>query len=284
MFATALSGLSLLEGLWTPPEPPEQSEKVAETLRQIRGTGCTGATDPNANAFAETAFGRGEFPRDALAPQAHQAMAGIFAAESDSVRMDIAAPFLDGPDDFSAASVRIAVAYAKLRHQTADGTVRRELQELLAAPSAIDGFSDTHYLRAVLALERRAYAAAGDHATRALALAPEFYNGHVVHGLALLATVPDMVERGNCDEALAQVTAAIEPLFENGACKLHVGHFDLAARRYLPRPRSAAAHEARLIRAVVLAYISGKDETAAALKESATTGRCAAALVAATGE
>ena len=280
---SAAMALSLFGGLWTPPEPPEPPEEVAETLKDIRGSGCTGASDPNANAFAETAFGRGERPRGALPEEVQNAIAGIFAADSEDMRQRLAAPYLSSSNSDVAVAVRVSLAYATLRRRGTNRDGRASILDLLAQPSAMEDISDTHHIRAMLALERRAYKHAGDHAKRALQLAPAFYNAQVVASLALLSELPSQIRDGACANAMAQVTNALRPLFQGSACKLHVGHFDLAARRYLPPAQDEAGREADHIRQTILAYISGKDDSLAALKASAATGICTAALNAATG-
>ena len=282
VFAGGLSLLTVLNGLWTPPEPPEPPEEVSNTLQEIRGAGCTSATDPNANAFAETAFGRGEWNKAGIAEDAQTAMAGILAAESDGLRQQLAEPFLNGADANAEAAIRVALAYAALRHRANKASVNSKVRRLLSGPEKIETISDTHYLRAALALERRAYGAAKQHARRALEIAPEFYNAQVVHGLALLSEVPEAVRKGACGQALGTVTAAIKPLFSTGACKLHVGHFELAAQRYLPQPRDAAGHEAQHMQSAILAFIVGKDDALASMEGAQGSLVCGSALSLAT--
>ena len=68
---------TLFGGLWTPIKPPPPPPEVSQTLSGIRSQGCTSAIDPDANAFAETGFGRGEHSRDSLPLDVQSAITAI---------------------------------------------------------------------------------------------------------------------------------------------------------------------------------------------------------------
>lgn len=277
---------TLLEGLWRPPPPPEPPTEVQQRLQDMRDKGCSGAADPAANAFAETSFGRGEKDKAALPQAVQAAITAIFVADTQSAVDVLAAPFLAAPDANSAAAVRIAVVYAMLRLRDAQNAgVGADVTRLLGTPDTLESYSDTHYLRAALALERRAFGAAGQHADAALAIAPDYYNARVIAGLARLVEVPQLVAAGACEQALATVTFAVQPLFGNGACALHVGHFELAAQRYIPQPNSAPGNEAAVMRQSVLAFIAGRSQSVPAILAAAPTPlRCVQSLKAAIGQ
>jgi len=248
--------------IWQRSEPPTLPPPP-KRLKALRNGGCGDAAA--ISRFGETAFMRGELDKAAL-PEAFVRIAtAAYASERLEQARGLLAPYQTAGEPAVRSAAKIAFAFILIRHRGMNGDVQGEIEHLLQNDSALAGNADRYYLLATIAMARRDWPQAGQFATEALEIAPEYYNAQVIWSLAQLEQLGRQSGMlSHCARAIHTFERALAPLLALGACPTHVAHFDLAASRFLSPP-SDDEEGLTLIRRILLAYVSQNDEVGRSL-------------------
>jgi len=262
------SAASAFWSLWPPgparDDPP--TKEVGGLLDDIRSEACGNDADA-VRSFGENAFMRREWDSADVSPRLARALAGAHLADRTDVARDLLEPWVTDRDRRGHAAASLALAFAALRRDDADGSGSETAAALLAGNPALRKTADGAYIEAVVALVDGRWVDAGDAAARAINLSPGYYNAQVILSLAKLQGIGRAASTGaKCSALTRSMAMALAPLLRLGACPTHVAHFELTAQRFLP-PRSA---DGRLgsMRRIMLAYVSRNDEMMDVLQET----------------
>ena len=246
------------------PGLPPQKQKNSSPLEDLRNTDCG---DPLArNKFGETEFMRGRRTRYELSKELQKAMAAAFIAETPQDAKAILIPYLSTEDEKGRAATRIGLAFALLRKAAGNPQIWSEIRHLISHPGVVDRV-DAAYINGALALYQRNWTEVSANATKVLEREPQHYNANVLRGLAVLQSVaraPRATRPSQCRATLASMIDALRPVMELGACPTQMAHLDVTAERYLTFRNPDAAAKQRLLRRLILAYVSRNNSAAIA--------------------
>ena len=259
-----LAAAFLLEVLFGNIWPPRTVQEVIPPVRQVLGTArgeeCA-RNDRVGNIFGETAQARGESGLPALSDGLARAAAAASIAQDRGAAIALLAPYLGEGTAVQAQLARIQLAYSILRLAPNDpASEADEIFALLSPEDIFSGYSDAHYIHAVLHWSEGRRDLSVKAAERALEINPQFYNAAMLRALVLMRGADAKFRAtGSCQELFGVLERAVVPLAQLGACPLQLAHFRLALTRALPSADGPRRSELMQVVDIALSFAARKD-------------------------